>query len=219
MDYLESITNVSKITSLDPTKDAERIVREYYKSIEFSASEISEKIDDLTTLNKLEKEAAKVKPKLDAQAQQIVQAKHSQTQQIREYEEAMYTDLEKRTSEVLNTGKIGGIDVSREEAQTIYNALLNNEVPAILKGKQVEMGYLEALIMREKHTPEGLENVMLAALILSGGKQAINKFFAKEAKNQEIERLTKEIKFSNKRKTSVQSSNRNEETAGFQIKF
>ena len=218
IEYLESITNVNRITSLDPTKDAERIVREYYKSAGFSTSETSEKIDDLVTLNKLEKEAIKVKPKLDAQAQQIVQAKHQQTQQIKEYEENLYKDLEFKTVETLNTGKIGGIDITREEAQIIYNSLMNNEVPVILKGKQVEMGYLEALIMREKHQGN-LENVMLATLILNGGKEAINKFFAKEAKNEELERLTKEIKFSNKRKTSVQSSNKKEEESGFQIKF
>lgn len=220
LEYIESMTNVSRITSLDPEKDSEKIVREYYKASGFNTEDINEKLADLVQLDKLTKEATRVKPMLDDKAQSIIQAKNEQVKKIQEFEEQLQQDLHQRTLTTLNAGKIGGIDISREEASYVYNSLMNNEVPVMVKGKQVEMGYLEALIMKQKYegTPESLENVMLASLVLAGGKEAINKFFAKQAKTEQVEKIVKEIKFSNKKKTSVQPSKTSGDDA-FQIRF
>lgn len=218
--FIESMDVVKRITELDPDSDAEKIVREYYKSAGFTYEEVEEKVEDLVELNKLKREASRLKPKLDAKAQEIVKEEKDKISRIREYEEHLQQNLNDRVMAELKKERINGINITREEASFVYNALLNNEVPVMIKGKQVEMGFLEALVMREKY--EGnLENVMLAALVLNGGSKAIEKFFANEAKKEEVEKIVNQIKFSNRKRKSVQpgSSNSTGEGDGFRITF
>lgn len=217
LNYLDSLKQVSTLTSLDVEKDAEKIIREYYKSEGASSEFINGEIADLIERDKLKAKAELYKPRLDQKAQSIVQAKQEAVEELKQYEESLQSSLQERVLTPLKTGQINGVQITQEEAQFVYGAIMNNNVPVNIKGKQIDMGYLEALIMQEKYKGN-IENVMMAALVLKEGPKAINKFFAKQAKNKEVEKIVKQTKFSNKRRTSVKGA-KNTDTESLQLTF
>jgi len=221
--YLQGIQNAGKITNLTPDKNAEEIVREAYKAEGYKPTQINEKVADLIQLDKLTREAEILKPKLDARAQSIVQAQEEHARKIADFEVQRQTELHQRTTKLLNSGAISGIPLSRELSSFLYTTLMNNEVPVDIKGKRVEMGALEALVMNNKYSkePEALERVALAAIVLKDGVEELNKHLSKRVITKETEKAVKQFKFSNKRKTSSTSSRpvSKEEDAPFTIRF
>lgn len=223
INYLQSMDNVNKITALTPENNAEEIVREAYKTQGYRPAEINEKVADLIELDKLTKEAEILKPKLDAKAQSIVQAQEEQAQRIAQFEATRQTELHQRTMNLLQEGNLGGIPLDREMSQFLYSTIMNNEVPVDIKGRRVEMGALEALVMNNKYSnePEALERVALAAIVLKDGIAKLNEHLAKKVVTKETEKIVKQFKFSNNRKTSSTSSRTvsQDEEAPFTIKF
>jgi len=218
--FLGGLSNVNRITSLDVEKDAELIVREFYKTQGYEAESINEKVSDLIELNKLSKEATLVKPKLDVKAQAIVQRQEDEARQIQDFEAKRQTALHTSTVDLLNKGSIEGVPLTRETQGFVYNAIMNNEVPVTVKGRQVEMGALEALIMKNKYSndEDSLKRVAFAAIILKDGVEGLTKHLGKKVITKETEKAVKQFKFTNRKKTSTKVS-KEDEGGAFQIKF
>lgn len=202
------ITNNS-ISNLTVENDAEKIVREFYKSLDLDGKHIDEKIVRLTETEGLQKEAEMLKPKLDAKAASIAQVKLEESKKIEEYETSLQNDLEKRTLTQLELGKLNDIPLSEQQRQFLYAAIMNNETPVMLGGKKVHMGFAEALVRDAKYNPnKNIENLMLGLLVIQDGVKAIETFYKKKATTEAVEQFTKEHKFSNSRKkgsTGVQN--------------
>lgn len=218
--YLESMLYVQDITNLVPEDNAEKIVKEYYKSTGWSNEEIADKVIELTESDKLVKEATRVKPKLDKQAQTIALEKSQQAQEIREFEDNLQENLHLRTVNVLNTGKINNVPLNKSEADFLYSAIMNNEVHVNLKGKKVEMGFAEALVRQAKYDPNrNLENLMLGLLVIDKGPSIIEKYIAKQTRTKETEKFVKEIKFSSSKKSNVREPRKVKPDEGNGIRF
>lgn len=220
LEFIDSMTNVGRITELDPERDSEKIIREYNKTLGRSSEDITEIVNDLVELGKLEKEATKLKPLLDQKALSIIQKKNADSEYLRKSEEEAQMVLKDKTVQQLNLKTVSGIPITAEDQQYLYSVIMNNEVPVNIKGRKVEVGHLEALILHEKHSPKGnIENVMLAALVLRDGVEGMTKFLATNVKNTETEKIVKGIKFSNHKKTSVKSAKQASKTEPFSINF
>jgi len=206
--YVQTLINAENITALDPNVDAETIVKEYYKSNDWKAEEIQEKIKTLKGIEgALEKEAVTVKPKLDEKAQGIVRTKNEQLAQIRQFEADLQVDLQERTMSILKGGKLEGMPITREDANFLYSAIMNDEVPVRMKGSEVEMGYAEALVRQAKYSkePDALPNLMLGLMVIQNGPDAVKNFLGKQVRTEETNKFIKERKFATKKsRTNVQ---------------
>ena len=168
-----------KIKSYTVENNAEDIVRTYYASQNWTNEEIETKLVNLAESKQLESEATLLKPKLDSRAEKLTQDKINQAAQIAQAEKQNQAVLKNRTIEMLKTGKINGVELTREEVSAVYNFITNQDVQVPVKGgKTFQLGAMEALIYHHRYGKEGnLTNLALAALILQGGEEKVRKFF------------------------------------------
>ena len=79
--YLQTLVEENNIKSLSIENefDQEKILREWYRSEElYTQAEVDEKLSDLKDANLLEKEAKRIKPKLDLKAEEIAKVKEKE---------------------------------------------------------------------------------------------------------------------------------------------
>ena len=203
--YLNAVTATEYVSNLSAETDGEQIVREYYKSLSWSNEDIDEKISDLTQLGKLNTEAEKVKPSLEEKYKTIIAEKNQRAAAIKQFEDQQRDTLDKRIRTQLNTGKLNGIPLSREQAGFLYNAIMNDEVPVQMGDKTVQMGFAEALVRQHKYNRESnIEDLMLGLLVISQGTKALEQFYAKQAKTKETEKFVKQTRFSSAKKKGTQ---------------
>lgn len=196
LEFIQGTVYAKQITNLDPKTQPEQILRQYYGTIGWSGEEVEQKLADLAETNKLQSEAALVKPKLDKAAQQISEEKIMQQRRIADHEAKMYNHLKDRTINVLKEGKINGVPLTQEEVNVIYNSVLNQDVDVPIRGgKSVKMGVLEAMVYKHKYTQDGnLENLMLAALVMQRGPEALEKFYKQQTETKVIDSFVRDTK-------------------------
>lgn len=201
----ESITDLAKTIlyssdikglSVTDIKDQERIVKEYYKATGETPQEIDERIKDLALANLLEKEAIRVKPKLDAKADEIAKDKTKQQELLYNQERDNKKKLETKVLDVLQGGDIDGIPVDQEMASFLYEALMNDEVPVVIKGKKVEVSVAESMILYHKYHPNGSVKQLMKSLYMLHDPEKFEGFYKKQAGTKEAERQVKENRIS-----------------------
>lgn len=207
-DEIKSLTNElaasQYLIALDPEQHAEEIVREYYKSAKWQDKDIDTKVENLVSTDSLKREAEIVKPQLDEKAREIATAREEEGKLIQKYEGDRRTALKDTVISQLQTGKLNGMPIDRETAEFLYAAVLNEEQTVHLGKRKVQMGYAEALMRQQKY--EGnIENVMLSLIVLKDGPEGIKKYYAQKAKNDEVIKHVKDVKFSNRKKKSSTS--------------
>lgn len=193
--FIKSLIEEANIKSLNPENeyDQEKIIGEFYKKEGFEQSEIDERIKDFKDNNLLEKEAKRLKPKLDAFAEKIAKEKEEQEVKAREVEEKVKEDYRKRVVENLKKGEISGIKLNRDEAGTLYSILTNEDFKVTLPNGKVQiMPALEAILYHHRFDQKGsLENVMLAALLLTN-REKFDEQYAKKATTEVTKRFIRE---------------------------
>ena len=222
VDFLQSTIYARQITSLDPEKAPEQVIRQYYNSVGWTAAEIDAEVVELVERDKLVDKAKSLKPKLDLQAQAITEDKIRQQRLITDQEAKQYNSLRERTIQVLNTGKLFDVELTREEAHLAYNAILNQDVEVPVRGgKTVKLGAMEALVYKHRYDPSGsIENLMLAAIVMEKGPEAIEKYLGKKANTKVVEQFVRDNRASVASKTgAVVNNKRNTENSGlFRLK-
>jgi hypothetical protein len=218
--YVSSLMYSEDITKLTPENDAEKIVREYYKSIDWDKQAVDNKVIQLVELDALQSEAKTLKPKLDVKATKIANEKAQHAQAIKDYDLSLQEQLRERVTNTLDTGKLNGVELSEEQAQFLYAATMNDDTPVTIKGKRVEMGFAEALIRNAKYNPKSnMEDLMLGLLVIQGGKTAIEKFYKKQAKTEIAKEFSNTFKFSNNKKKVTHVPKNNEIGTGLKFKI
>ena len=133
------------------------------------SEEIEEKITDLKDAGLLEKEAKRIKPKLDQIAEQIAQRKEDEAAQLRELEITYKKDYINRLQKLFSQDKIADVSFTNAEKQALLHNLVSDDIEVPMpNNKKVKMPYLEALITYHRYSPKAdLENLALATLILT----------------------------------------------------
>jgi predicted DNA-binding protein with PD1-like motif len=187
-----------KALSIENEYDQERIVREWYRNKEgYTQNEVDEKIKELKDTGLLEKDAKRIKPKLDVEAEQIAAKKEQEQQMLRELERRVSDDYSNRVVNTLKIGKLKDIPLSREDAEQLYTLMTNDEIEVTTHtGKRVMMNPLEALIFYNKYDKNGsLENLALATLLLVNPSKFEDQY-KKAVHTKESQEFYKEHKYS-----------------------
>lgn len=205
--YLSSLNQENKIKSLDPDNeyDQEQIVRTWYKQEEangnplWSSEEIEEKVKDLREGALLEKEARKLKPKLDMRAESLAREQEENEQALKNLENQEKAKYYERVGEALQRGEIGGIRLTQEQAKEIYSTLVVDEVPVRLPGgKTTKMSYLEALILQHKYHPKGNTEALAMAAWMLRDYDKFKQEFVKVSNTEVANKFVKDMKYNTK---------------------
>jgi flagellar biosynthesis GTPase FlhF len=184
--------------------DQERIVRSWYSNEDWGAEEIEEKVSDLKNANLLEKEAKRIKPKLDQAAEAIAQRKEEEAQQIRQLEMRYKKDYIVRLQELFSKDRIANVAFNPTEKQNLLTSLISDDVEVAMPGgKKVKMPYLEALITYHRFSPKAdLENLALATMILTD-RAAFDAKYSKMLETKVTSEFVKDHKYDANKKAGL----------------
>jgi len=191
--------NSIKSLSVENEYDQEKILRQWYKSEDkFTPEEINEKIGELKEAGLMEKEAKRIKPKLDLQAESIAKQKEEEQKVLREIENQASETYTNKVIETLKKGEIGGIKLNKDDITQIYSFLTNDEMQVTTHGgKKATMTPLEAIIFYNKYDKNGsIENLALATLLLTNPKK-FEEVYSKRALTKVTNEVVNDIKKSN----------------------
>lgn len=195
--FLRVLIEEDSIKSLDFTNeyDQEKIVRMWYKE-SFSNQEIDEKIEDLKTAGLLEKEATKLKPKLDAKAEEIAKNKEEGQKYLAQMENQRKQIFYQKVEDEIKKGNIDGIPVSKEDAERMINLLYAEDVVVRLpEGREIRMNGLEAEIFRHKYSNKGDIKLLLKAAYQLVNPEKFYNHFATSVKNKVTNEFVKNQKY------------------------
>jgi hypothetical protein len=202
--YLKTLIEENSIKSLNPENeyDQEKIVKQWYKSKEgYTPNEVEEKIQELKDAGLLAKESKRIKPKLDEEAETIARKQEEDQRSIRLASERFNEVYNEKVINTLKKGNVGGINLSKEEASSLYTYMTGDEVPVNIGGKVTTMSYLEALVFYNKHNEKGsIENLALATLLLTNPEK-FEKEYSRKMETKVTEEFVRTHKYNNKIKT------------------
>jgi len=194
--FMESILYADSITQLDATdvQDAASIVQQWMLTIGESQADIDSEIESLRATGRLEAKAQAYKPKLLQRMKAEKDSKDQVRLQIQQRDEANHRALMVKVQEMVTKGKINGVAMTRDEQTDILGIIGTNNIPVpVAGGRTMELGYLEYLVAKNRTEEGGVERLALAALILKGGPQVIEKYFRGPAKAEEIKKFTTQV--------------------------
>lgn len=210
-EFMKSIFESEFVTNLDPTNSPEQVVREYYQKVmKWDAEEVNKEIASLIEGEKLTDRATYLKPKLEDYVSSISKSKEQEAAAVQKQIAELDKHVEAKLYSQLQKGELYGNSLSREQGSFLSQAILNHEVPVNVRGKRVNMGYAEALVMEKKYSqnPEEFQNLMLGLLVMKEGPKAFEKFIKAQARTEETENVVRQHKFSNtKRKNGTKKEN------------
>ena len=129
----------TKQLSLKSETDQETIIKEYLGATGYGTSdEIAEEIEIWKDLGKLEKQAAKFKPKLDKMQEKIVVKKLEEQDLKRKQQEQASKQYMSSVYETLKEGTLGDIKVDRKTQAMLYNGLVQPSYPSV-SGKNTNL--------------------------------------------------------------------------------
>lgn len=204
--YAKVLIEKSNISSLNVSDeyDQEQIVRVWYSNEDWKSEEIEEKVMDLKDAGLLEKEAKRIKPKLDQIAEQIAQRKEDEAAQIREMEIKYKKDYINRLQDLFSRDKIADVSFTNAEKQALLRNLISDDIEVPMpNNKKVKMPYLEALITYHRYSPKAdLENLALATLILTD-RSAFDNKYRKMIESRATSEFVKDHKYDSAKKAGA----------------
>ncbi len=129
----------TKQLSLKSETDQETIIKEYLGATGYGTSdEIAEEIEIWKDLGKLEKQAAKFKPKIDKMQEKIVVKKLEEQDLKKKQQEQASKRYMSSVYETLKEGNLGDIKVDRKTQAMLYNGLVQPSYPSV-SGKNTNL--------------------------------------------------------------------------------
>ena len=129
----------TKQLSLKSETDQETIIKEYLGATGYGTSdEIAEEIEIWKDLGKLEKQAAKFKPKLDKMQEKVVIKKLEEQDLKKKQQEQASQQYMSNVYETLKEGSLGDIKVDRKTQAMLYNGLVQPSYPSV-SGKNTNL--------------------------------------------------------------------------------
>tara|TARA_R110000796_G_scaffold46369_5_gene112067 strand:+ start:1168 stop:2460 length:1293 start_codon:yes stop_codon:yes gene_type:complete len=133
----------TKELSIKDEQGQETIIREYLGATGYGTQEeISEEIEIWKDLGKLEKQAAKFKPKLDKMQEKVVAKKIAEQEMKKAQQEQASKQYMSSVYETLKDGSLGDIKVDKRTQAMLYNGLVQPSYPSVSGRNTNLLGHL-----------------------------------------------------------------------------
>lgn len=199
-----ALAHVEEFREMSPEdpNDQEFIVRTYLRATGFgNDDDIDEEIVTWKDLGKLETQAKKFKPKLDAMQEQVVAEQLVRQEQMRQQQEEASNAYVGNVYEALRTAEVNGLKLDKKTQAHLYTGLVQPQYPSI-SGKPTNLlGHLlERYQFVEPNYP-----LIAEALWLLSDPDGYRGNIMKQGKNQAVEQTVRQLKTeqSNKIASSV----------------
>jgi hypothetical protein len=186
--------------SVESESGQEEIIRQYLLNTGFGTSEeISEEIDTWKDLGKLEQQAKKFKPKLDAMQEEILMDRLAEQEQMKKQQEAAARQYMQNVYEALKPGEVNGIKLDKKTQANLYQGLVQPNYPSYMSGKKTNL--LGHLLEKYQFVEPNYGLIAEAAWLLSdpegykgrikeqGSKAAVEKT-VRQLKTEEARKIT-----------------------------
>lgn len=201
----QALAQVEEFREMNPQdpNDQEFIVRSYLRATGFgNDEEISEEISTWKDLGKLEQQASKFKPKLDAMQESVVQQQLAQQEEMRAQQQEAAAAYVDNVYEALKTAEVNGLKLDRKTQAALYTGLVQPQYPSINGRPTNLLGHLlEKYQFVEPNYP-----LIAEALWLLSDPDSYRQNLVKQGKNQAVENTVRQLKTEQSRKiaSSVQ---------------
>jgi hypothetical protein len=207
----QALAQVEEVREMDPTdpNDQEYIVRSYLRATGFgNDDEISEEITTWKDLGKLDAQAKKFQPKLNAMQEQVIQEQLARQEQMRAQQQEAAEVYVENVYEALKTAEVNGLKLDRKTQAALYTGLVQPQYPSI-SGKPTNLlGHLlERYQFVEPNYP-----LIAEALWLLSDPDAYRQNLMKQGKNQAVENTVRQLKTEQSKKISSSVPDSEEDT-------
>jgi len=197
-------TEETRELSIESESGQEEIIRQYLLNTGFGTSdEISEEIETWKDLGKLEQQAKKFKPKLDAMQEEILMDKLAEQEQMKKQQEAAARQYMQNVYEALKPGEVNGIKLDKKTQASLYQGLVQPNYPSYMSGKKTNL--LGHLLEKYQFVEPNYGLIAEAAWLLSDPDGYRNKV-QEIGKNKAVEKTVRQLK--------TEQSSRASSTAG-----
>lgn len=199
-----ALAHVEEFREMSPEdpKDQEFIIRSYLKATGFGDDgEIDEEISTWKDLGKLEQQAKKFKPKLDAMQEQVVQQQLAQQEQLRQQQEEAADAYVNNVYEALKAAEVNGLKLDKKTQAQLYTGLVQPQYPSISGRPTNLLGHLlEKYQFVEPNYP-----LIAEALWLLSDPESYRNNLKRAGGNEKVEQTVRQLKTeqSNKIASSV----------------
>jgi len=188
-----ALAHVEEFREMDPSdsNDQEFIVRNYLRATGFgNDDEIDEEISTWKDLGKLEQQAKKFKPKLDAMQEQVVAEQLSRQEEMKKQQQAAADAYVENVYEVLKTAEVNGLKLDKKTQAQLYSGLVQPQYPSISGRPTNLLGHL----LEKYQFVEPNYSLIAEALWLLSDPDAYRQNLVKQGKNQAVEQTVRQLK-------------------------
>lgn len=197
-------TEETRELSIESESGQEEIIRQYLLNTGFgSPDEIAEEIETWKDLGKLEQQAKKFKPKLDAMQEEILMERLAEQEHMKKQQEAAARQYMQNVYEALKPGEVNGIKLDKKTQASLYQGLVQPNYPSYMSGKKTNL--LGHLLEKYQFVEPNYGLIAEAAWLLSDPEGYRNKV-QEIGKNKAVEKTVRQLK--------TEQSNRASSTAG-----
>jgi len=123
----KALSETQEVQTLDPEKNPKDVSRAYLEATNFGTEEeITEQVEEWDDLGLLEKKAKSFKPKLDKIAEQKIQEKLKEQDEINAQQQQLAQKYYSSIQETLKAKKINDIELDAKEQEAAYKVLTEN---------------------------------------------------------------------------------------------
>jgi len=214
----QALAQVEEFREMNPQdpNDQEFIVRSYLRATGFgNDEEISEEISTWKDLGKLEQQASKFKPKLDAMQEQVVQEQLARQEQMKAQQQEAAEVYVENVYEALKAAEINGLKLDRKTQASLYTGLVQPQYPSISGRPTNLLGHLlEKYQFVEPNYP-----LIAEALWLLSDPDSYRQSLVKQGKNQAVENTVRQLKTEQARKIASSTDDQDEQPRNSQRKI
>jgi hypothetical protein len=198
----QTLAHTEEVRQLDVKDeyDQERIIFSYLRATNYGTDEeIAEEIETWKDLGKLEKQAAKFKPKLDKMQERVVAQRIKEQEIKRQQQERAAQSYMNNVYETLKDGNVNGIKLDKKSQALLYNGLVQPNYPSV-SGKNTNL--LGHLLEKYQFVEPNYPLIAEALWLLADPDSYRNKLMEKGSQKT-VEETVRKLKTEQSNKTTT----------------
>lgn len=189
----KALSVVEEYRELDITResDQERVVRQYLQATGFgSEDEISDEIETWKDLGRLEQQAKKWKPKLDAMQEEVIAQRLAEQEEMKSQQEKASQDYMENVYNALRPGELNGIKLDKKTQAALYAGLVQPNYQSVRGGQTNQLGHL----LEKYQFVEPNYQLISEALWLLSDPEGYRAKIAEVGKKEAVEKTVRQLK-------------------------
>jgi hypothetical protein len=211
-----ALSSVEEQRQLDVSNenDQERIVRQYLQATGFgNDAEIADEIETWKDLGRLEQQAKKWKPKLDAMQEEVIAQRLAEQEQMKAQQEKASQDYMDNVYTALKEGELNGVKLDKKTQSALYAGLVQPNYNSVRGGQTNLLGHL----LEKYQFVEPNYTLISEALWLLSDPEGYRGKIAEIGKKEAVEKTVRQLKTEQSKRLSSTAPEEKETKKGRSI--